>query len=200
MKVTAVLAAAVMVGILAHEKEEGFAAVPVCVQPGVTQEAPLAETIAGKMFAQIGVEIEWHPESACPAGLDAVIHILFVKGAPSTYFHGAYAFALPFEGIHIQVFIDRLRNSVDRRVLPSLLAHVLVHEIAHILQGTDHHSASGVMKAVWDEDDHAKMAWKPLGFTEEGAYRIHEGLRTWPERASRSRLRKENVAGIVGVQ
>ena len=39
-----------------------------------------------------------------------------------------------------------------------LLAHVLVHEITHVLEGVDRHTGQGVMKARWTEDDLALMA------------------------------------------
>jgi hypothetical protein len=35
-----------------------------------------------------------------------------------------------------------------------VLAHVLVHEITHILQGIDRHSESGVMKSPGDYVSH----------------------------------------------
>jgi len=42
----------------------------------------------------------------------------------------------------------------------SVLAHVLVHEVTHILQGIPRHSESGVMKAQWDSNDFAQMTWE----------------------------------------
>jgi hypothetical protein len=33
------------------------------------------------------------------------------------------------------------------------------------------------MKANWDEDDHRKMWWKPLAFTEKDIRLIHLGLK-----------------------
>jgi hypothetical protein len=44
-------------------------------------------------------------------------------------------------------------------------AHVLVHEIAHILQESDQHSESGVMKAVWTHPDYVRMRTETLSFT-----------------------------------
>jgi hypothetical protein len=55
-------------------------------------------------------------------------------------------------------------------------AHVLVHEIVHILERTDHHADSGVMKAQWNPDDYAHMMQSPLGFTEEDLQLIRLGL------------------------
>ena len=74
------------------------------------------------------------------------------------------------------MFYDRVRNTVPSRAVPSVLAHVLVHEITHILQGTSRHSVSGVMKAQWDGRDYRQMEQKPLGFTEEDIRFIQQGL------------------------
>jgi hypothetical protein len=48
-----------------------------------------------------------------------------------------------------------------------VLAHVLVHEVTHILQGFPRHSESGVMKAHWDSQNFAQMTWQPLPFTDD---------------------------------
>ena len=72
------------------------------------------------------------------------------------------------------VFYDRLHTpSVG---LPTLLAHVLVHEITHILQGMDRHSETGVMKARWDEGDFDRMRIKALPFTELDIHLIQSGV------------------------
>jgi hypothetical protein len=52
---------------------------------------------------------------------------------------GALARALVFEGTRIEVFYERVRRMVGPRRFPSLLGHVLAHEIAHVLQGVDLH-------------------------------------------------------------
>jgi len=40
----------------------------------------------------------------------------------------------------------------------------MVHEITHILEGMNHHSASGVMKAAWASHDYFLMSGGPLPF------------------------------------
>ena len=62
-------------------------------------------------------------------------------------------------------------------LVPYLLAHVLVHEIGHILQGIDRHSGSGVMKARWSSADYHEMARLHFGFTQEDIELIRIGLR-----------------------
>jgi hypothetical protein len=136
----------------------------------------LAQLIAKRMFADINVSINFHDADKCPANQNQVIQIHLNTGVPAERFAGALAFAMPYEGIHIQVFVDRIRKMVDSKRVPILLAHVLVHEITHILQGVNRHSACGIMKAKWDRDDYRKMWWKPLTFTEKDIKLIHLGL------------------------
>src|SRR5208337_2177136 len=102
----------------------------------------------------IGVGLEWRNVSSCPASPD-VIQISFAYLAPKELPAGALAYALPYEGAHIVVFYERvkLKSGYARQ----LLAYVLVHEIAHILQGIRRHSQSGIMKASWDYRDYDKM-------------------------------------------
>jgi hypothetical protein len=59
---------------------------------------------------------------------------------------------------------------------PALLAHVLVHEITHILQGVDRHSETGVMKARWTTADYVQIRAQPLPFTDWDIDLIQEGL------------------------
>jgi hypothetical protein len=133
-----------------------------------------AQMIASEMFAKIGVATEWHGDHSCPAQRDIVIRLrgdtLF------DYRPGALAEAYPYEGAHIRVFYDRVQQSVHPRVVPYLLAHVLVHEITHLLEGVNRHSESGVMKAVWTEQDHIAMVSKPLPFAPEDVRLIHAGI------------------------
>jgi hypothetical protein len=56
------------------------------------------------------------------------------------------------------------------------LAHVMAHEIAHVLQGVIRHSDSGILKAHWSGTDCARVASFPLMFTREDAILIHRGL------------------------
>ena len=52
----------------------------------------------------------------------------------------------------------------------------MVHEITHLLQGIDHHSENGVMKARWNAGDFAEMWYTPLTFTAVDVALIHSGL------------------------
>ena len=64
----------------------------------------------------------------------------------------------------------------DPRATVMILAHVMVHEIAHVLEGIDRHSKEGVMKSQWTLDDFKKMAYKPLPFYPEDVLLIRQGV------------------------
>jgi hypothetical protein len=132
-----------------------------------------AKLIATGMFEKASVKIEWHPDDSCPSG---AIRITFSDGADPKFLPGALAYALPYEGTHIRVLYDRLKLQNEKALWPHMLAHVLVHEITHILQGVSRHSESGVMKASWGGEDLFEMAFKPLPFTQKDVELIHKGL------------------------
>jgi hypothetical protein len=105
------------------------------------------------MFAAIDVNIRWrHTLVGCRAD---GIQFTFSDRTPETFRPGALAYALPDEGTYIRVFYDRNLQAHETRQT-NIMAHVLVHEITHILQGVSRHSESGIMKARWDRPTSAK--------------------------------------------
>lgn len=130
---------------------------------------PRAQALTTWMFDQIGVALVWRTLKHCPEETRPVVILLSLD-------------TRPFEGVHIRVFYDRVRTVTGICPLPVLLAHVLAHEIGHILQGTDGHSASGVMKSHWDWSDYSRMAREPLPFTDLDIGLIHDGLDARTER------------------
>jgi hypothetical protein len=133
-----------------------------------------AEAVASDLFAGIGVKIQWRQARNCSA---PAIHITLSNSTPSTFRPNALAYALPYEGTHIVIFYDRVRNTVEPGKQRCLLGHVIAHEVTHILQGVARHSESGVMKAQWNGDDYQHMAWKPLQFTGIDVQLIYCGLK-----------------------
>ncbi len=170
MKITAMALIAVLTGVAAEATENsGTAAerhVTVCMEGGpLSPVATQARSLASKMFAVIGVTIDWRQGfGGCPS---RGIMIRLSESTPASLQPGALAYALPYEGAHIRVFYDRIAQNHDRSQVPRVLGHVLVHEITHILQGVNRHSASGIMKAQWDQGDLRRMNWKPLEFANE---------------------------------
>jgi hypothetical protein len=149
-------------------------AIPVCVKneiPGITLSR--AEVLGSKMFAAAGVKIDWRAWSACPA---SGIRVSLSWNTPESENPRSLAYALPYEGNHIILYWDRIGRATQPETLPWLLAHVLVHEVTHILQGTCRHSDTGVMKATFTAADIANMEFRPLTFTEEDLELIHDGM------------------------
>jgi hypothetical protein len=120
-----------------------------------------AQTIASGIFARIGVTLEWRDyHSGCQLVHD---HPILWMHTDERDFPEALAYSQPFEGRHVRIFDDRVLNIAPGRV-SCVLAYVLVHEITHILQGTDWHSDSGIMKRRWDVKDYAQMQRGTLFF------------------------------------
>jgi hypothetical protein len=151
-----------------------------------------AENIATRVFEQAGVNVKW---INCP---------IVVQGLPDsetcrkaifpTYFQqrivpphpglSESSFGVPYlsrEGIgcYSYVFYARVaeqhrRNEQNAAVL---LGHVMAHEIAHLLLGTNSHSASGIMRAHWYPQELASADKGLLLFTPDQARAMTERLR-----------------------
>jgi hypothetical protein len=173
MKIVAMITMAMTVAMTARADEmtvyvKGFAAVPA---PVLHQ----SQVLANEMFTRVNVKIDWHRDA--PSRLQwRPIMVEIATGTPAQRAPGALAFALPYEGVHIVVFYDRIQEATQPELTPNVLAHVLVHEITHILQGTSLHSETGVMKAHWMHADFMQMRQKPLSFTEDEVQVIRGGL------------------------
>ena len=177
MKATAMITMAAMLGTSAWAaaKSDG-PKVAVCVEGGAhAAEVSAAGASASTLFRSAGVKLEWHLNRACQGQQDHAIVVTLSTDTPKTFHPGALAYALPYEGVHIQVFYDRIAQS-DPELLPHLLALVVVHEVTHILQGIDRHSAGGIMKAQWSLYDFTLMKRDQLRFTDLDAELIHDGL------------------------
>jgi peptidase M48-like protein len=176
MNITAMMAMAATMGASAWADSVGPTTqrkMTVCFeQGGVGEAADHAKMIASKVFLSIGVRLEWRGgRGFCRAHGDQHIVVSLSTHTPRNLLPGALAYALPFEGVHIQVFYDRMNEADD-----SVLAYVMVHEIAHILQGDNRHSDTGIMKARWDPYDYLQMKMNLLSFTDLDVSLIHKGL------------------------
>ena len=134
------------------------------------------------MFARAGVRLVWRDgelPTGAASGSPVTIQVRFTREAPAGVSQDALARALPFgeEGVAIHVMYDRIRWVARRssREAP-ILAHVLAHEIGHVLQGTNAHAPAGVMKAHWNGQDYDAMERKPLEFTSLDVEMIRDGL------------------------
>jgi len=153
--------------------------------------APLlsrSRTLANEMFAHVGVRINWRPGQRAESQLlrEGAIAVRLTLDTPDEFKTSVGAFATPSEGVHITVLYEHLAWSLAKPGLaPALLAHVLVHEITHILEGVARHSATGIMKANWTSADYYDMQTKTLPFASEDVELIHRGLAQRSQRAGK---------------
>jgi hypothetical protein len=175
MKVTVVTAAALVMVVSAQARSGNERHVRVYVCNGAIVPFAvrgMAEQRAAAMFAGIGVTLELR-EGSPSAAESAGIVIEFGDHTPAELLPGAWAYALPYEGVHIRIFWDRMELERSPR---ELLAHVMAHEITHILQGSDRHSAEGIMNTRWTQQERLALERAPLHFTEEDVRMIHRGI------------------------
>jgi hypothetical protein len=151
--------------------------VAVCMSPGGNATLIFqARVIASKIYAEIGVKIQWHDDPRdCASPRDGIV-ITFSRDTPADLHPGALAYASPFERTHIVLFHDRVMTTTTQQMLPTLVAYVLVHEIGHILQGVARHSEGGIMKARWERADYEDMRRGSLRFDNIDVILIHDGL------------------------
>ncbi|SPE43396.1 exported hypothetical protein [Candidatus Sulfopaludibacter sp. SbA3] len=139
-----------------------------------------AKAMASSMFQAIGVEVAWlsgEPKAA-PSGITVRIHL--AVDTPTGVKPGALAVSRPYAGFakEITVFYDRVRRLAEETRTPEriLLAHVLAHEITHVIEQIDRHSETGLMKERWSREDYTNMARKPLPFSPDDLYWIRQRL------------------------
>jgi hypothetical protein len=176
MKILATMVAAAAATAWAGETgAERERTVTVCVDPsGDGVEIRSAQGLASKLFARIGVRIDWRELRACTAGGGA-LQVSLSYNTPPNQLPGSLAYALPYEDSHIVVFYDRVRQS-DSNLITRLMAYVIVHEVTHILEGITRHSKRGIMKAHWDGEDRFEIGVGHLGFAPEDIDLIYRGL------------------------
>lgn len=138
-----------------------------------------AEAMSKRMFAPAGVTVEWRSKQTAVCG-DArqpgTIGIGFMMATPSGHHPGALAYAQP-QASEIVVMFDRVEQVVSNSSqLSAVLAHVMTHEITHLLEGVSRHSETGIMKAHWDPHDFNLMTYHPLPFAPEDIELIRLGF------------------------
>jgi hypothetical protein len=138
--------------------------------------------LADHMLAAAGVRAVWRLGTPGPDAADGLAIVARFTGANQyrDYQAGALAYAQAFgDGVrHITILHHRLRATAAAAGVEDyrLTAHVLVHEIGHVLQRIDRHSDSGVMKAQWSHADYEVMARKTLPLPAEDVELIRRGL------------------------
>ena len=152
-----------------------------------TLAVAFAQRLASEIFAGIGVKLEWH--DGVPGDKAFCADTLTTKIDPSPPSSAslsalAYATVGSRQAVAIHILYDRIKANRSPELQRKLLAHVMVHEITHVLEGIARHSSEGIMKAQWDDSDYKAMTKHPLPFAEEDIrlVRAHFGAET----ASRS--------------
>ena len=130
---------------------------------------------ATEMFTAIGIRLDWRGGEPHRTSSERPILIELATRTPADLMPGAFGYALPYEGVHIRVFYDRIQRAADSSLTPTVLAHVLVHEIAHVLERVARHSDSGIMKAAWTDRDYRQMR-VGLSFAPEDVALIQLGM------------------------
>jgi hypothetical protein len=156
--------------------------------------------LARQIFQKAGVETEWvrcplergeedrFPGCRKPASESDILLRILPRCIESRRFsNSAFGYALPDTGglpaQHAYVFFDRVEQAARRSQqtarcisLAVLLAHVMAHEIGHLLLGTESHSDRGIMRARWSLQDLQEMELGQMVFLPEQAKLIRSRI------------------------
>jgi len=163
--------------------------VNVCMEPSHQEwvSETKAKPLVAAMFSQIGVNLTWHTgTSDCDRlpgqSVGTAFKIRWAEHAPCTSPAGTLASARPFgaSGTSVTIYEAPLQRFLSKYAnAPELvLAYVLAHELAHVMQRLDHHSDSGILKTNWSYREYYKMLSGTLTFTAQDADLIRAGLET----------------------
>jgi hypothetical protein len=181
MKTFWVIGIAITVGLSAHAEE---CYVTVYVHTSLSANAMLlrAEIQAVAMFREIDVEVRFRNDAvranSASNGCGAPIVMELDATARLRVSPAALAYATPYakSGTCIYVLMDRVAGGPNPSFETVLLAHVMAHEITHVLERIDRHSPDGVMKAHWDSRDKEIMKSHYLPFAAIDVELIHAGI------------------------
>ena len=146
-----------------------------------------ARRVASGIYSEIGLHLRWHLPSAGAHCSNSPMHSTIVVTYSWQTPHSLLPHAMAVTdlsaiqgGACVTIFMDRLKPMLDGNPTKCgyLLGHVLAHEIAHVLQGMEHHSESGVLKARWSQEEILSMPARPLHFTPFDAQLILDGQKT----------------------
>ena len=167
----------------------------------------LAEESATRIFRLSGVQAIWvncsigGSDGTNCAGARQPSDII-VQIVPETRQLKGDVFGVAFlgkdgAGQYTDIYYNRLEElRRDWKVaLEEVLAHVIAHEIGHLLLGLNAHSNMGIMRGVWETDELRRLERGRLFFSSEQAERMKRRLAMVPENNSvaSSRQTKRNL-------
>jgi hypothetical protein len=122
-----------------------------------------AESAAGKVFATAGLQIDWMncgrrdetdaearrcSKASYPTYLQ--LRILSRPRHRNGSTLGISYLGADGKGCYSEIFAARVQDlGVGSEVRSVILGHVMAHELAHLLLGTNSHAESGIMRAQW---------------------------------------------------
>jgi hypothetical protein len=134
-----------------------------------------AQRQASEMFRSAGIQIVWKfgqpdQETCCKP------EVVLEYGTDANRAPGVMGYAFPNGNGSGGIKILYRRIVAKRRRPEKVLAHVIVHEVSHMLQGVARHSDSGIMKAWWSREDYEQIERAPLAFTAVDIQLIQAGV------------------------
>jgi hypothetical protein len=142
-----------------------------------------AETVASRIFREAGLHVAWLQcsgsgeqvsaascaEVVVPTHLHVRIRARSRNLAGSTF--GISYLAADGSGCYSDVFLAPITHlhAISGQGVGTVLGHVMAHELAHLLLGTNSHSDTGIMRAQWHKEDLLSASKGELLFTERQA-------------------------------
>lgn len=152
------------------------AVVEVCIRNRTAEKLAVgqAREVTSAIFRKVEIRIDWPKGNGdCP---QQSIEIQLAPTAPADQRQGVLAYARPFEGRTVVIYLDRVNAGYPASWLSVRLAYVMAHEIGHILQGLSRHSERGIMKARFEHEDDRDIVARRLTFAPEDVSRIYDGI------------------------
>jgi hypothetical protein len=144
----------------------------------------VAQEEVTRVYADIGVPLEWSAPSDAPADPRPAIRIVLLpyetgdlRRSENTVMGAATRTAQG--NLIAYVFYQRVRAEADRYdVSPALvLACAIAHELGHLLLPVRTHAPTGLMRACWSRDEFHRAEHGQLTFLPAEVARIRDGLR-----------------------
>ena len=110
-------------------------------------------------------------EAACRARRDIALELVPAapRGLKATILGQAEPLAR--SGLNARVYMDRVMDAAElhSRSQADVLAHVIAHEIGHVLLRSNQHTPRGLMSAVWTDQEYDWIARRLMVFTKANA-------------------------------